>query len=294
MIDAYFGLPGPLTPRTDTEGNVELMPGGSAANFAVWISRLGEPSAFVGRVGGDFLGAGLEYDLVREGVKPYLARDPVLGTGRVGVLVRDTGERDMVCDRRANTALREADIPCDDIVASSSWVHVSGYTLFEEAPRAAARRAIDVAVEAGVPVSVDPSSYGFIRGIGAEAFLNMCRGASVILPNLDEGTELAGADDPRQIVRILAERFPIVALKLGAAGSIGVDFSGRAAGDGDGDGDGMVTAEAVEAVQVDTNGAGDAFNAGFVLEYLKGGGIERALRRGNELGAMAVSRRGAR
>jgi sugar/nucleoside kinase (ribokinase family) len=285
MIDAYFSLPGPLNPRTDTRGCIELVPGGSAANFAVWVSRLGAQSAFVGRVGDDFLGSGLKDDLVKEGVKPYLARDPSLGTGRVGVLVSETGERDMVCDRRANATLCEADVPCDDIVALASWVHISGYALFEAAPRAAARRAIDVAVRAGVPVSVDPSSYGFIRGVGAEAFLEMCRGASVILPNLDEGIVLTGTDDPEQIVSRLSNRFPVVALKLGARGSLGV-ASARTSN--------LVSAEPVDTIQVDTNGAGDAFNAGFVVEYLRGTGLAQALRRGNELGALAVSRRGAR
>jgi len=290
MIDAYFGRPGPLAPRTDTKGSVELMPGGSAANFAVWASRLGAPAAFVGRAGDDFLGAGLREDLVKEGVKPYLARDAVLGTGRVGVLVSDTGERDMVCDRRANATLCETDIPYDDIVSSASWVHISGYALFEAAPRAAARRAIDAAAEAGVPVSVDPSSYSFIRAVGAGAFLDMCRGASVILPNLDEGMELTGSDDPQRIVQFLARHFPVVALKMGAAGSMGVDLSGRT-GESNAR---VVVADPVEAAQVDTNGAGDAFNAGFVVEYLGGRSFEKALRRGNELGSLVVSRRGAR
>ena len=284
MVDAYFRLPSLLTPRTDTVGRVDLVPGGSAANFAVWVARQGAPAAFIGRVGNDFLAEALRADLAAEGVRAYLARDEELGTGRVGVVVSEGGERDMICDRRANTRLCMADIPEDDLRELGTWLHVSGYALFEEEPREAARRAMDIALEAGIPVSVDPASYGFIRDIGVDRFLRLCRGAQVFLPNRDEAMALTDMSDPDDMLLALADVFPVVALKLGADGSaawIGLASAATAAAPpatpralrepfrGSLRGSllrgSIVHASPVQVEAVDTNGAGDAFDAGFVV-----------------------------
>lgn len=287
MIDAYFQMPKSINPRTDTHGHIDLVPGGSAANFAVWTARQGAESAFVGRVGDDFLGHGLDTDLRREGVQPFLAFDKEFDTGRVGVIVSPGGERDMVCDRRANTRLCPDDVP-EQAISEASWLHVSGYSMFEPEPRRAARRAMDIASEAGVLVSVDPAAYAFIRSVGACEFVKMCKGATVIMPNRDEAVALTGFERPDDMILALAELFPAVALKLGAEGSMGIDRLSQGASAE------PVFSPPVNVEVVDTNGAGDAFNAGFVFGYLKGEGLEAALRRGNELGAHVVGRRGAR
>ena len=300
MVDAYFQIPDRRNPRTDTQGRVELAAGGSAANFAVWIARHGRKSGLIGRVGDDFLGRALVSDLEHEGVCPYLAFDPDAdyGTGRVGVIVAADGERDMVCDRRANARLSVDDIP-EDVVAGAEWLHVSGYVFLEEAPAKAARYCIDMAREAGVPVSVDPAAYSFIQTLGREAFLNLCEGATVILPNLDEGRAMTGLEQPEDIASCLLDHFPVVALKLGAGGCLGMarQWSGTGtAGISTGE-KGFVAAvrfAAVPAEVIDTTGAGDAFDAGFVLEYSLGAGLAASLARANEMGARVVARIGAR
>ena len=300
MVDAYFQIPDRRNPRTDTQGRVDLAAGGSAANFAVWIARHGRKSGLIGRVGDDFLGRALFADLEHEGVCPYLVfdPDPDYGTGRVGVIVAVDGERDMVCDRRANARLSVDDIP-EDVVAGAEWLHVSGYVFLEEAPAKAARYCIDMAREAGVPVSVDPAAYSFIQTLGREAFLNLCEGATVILPNLDEGRAMTGLEQPEDIASCLLDHFPVVALKLGAGGCLGMarQWSGTGtAGISTGE-KGFVAAvrfAAVPAEVIDTTGAGDAFDAGFVLEYSLGAGLAASLARANEMGARVVARIGAR
>lgn len=303
MIDAYFQLPDRRNPRTDTRGRVELAAGGSAANFAVWIARHGRKSGLIGRVGSDFLGRGLAADLESEGVCLYLALDPdpEYGTGRVGVIVAADGERDMVCDRRANTRLSAEDIP-EHVVAGAEWLHVSGYVFLEQSPARAARRCIDTAREAGVPVSVDPAAYSFIRALGRRAFLELCEGATVILPNLDEGRAMTGLERPEDVAARLLDHFPVVALKLGADGCLGMarQWAGMAGTVGSGATareKGLVASvrfAAVPSQVVDTTGAGDAFDAGFVLEYSRGAGLAASLARANEMGARVVWKMGAR
>lgn len=317
MIDAYFQIPDERNPRTDTRGRVELAAGGSAANFAVWIARHGRKSGLIGRVGDDFLGRALAADLEHEGVCPYLASDPApeYGTGRVGVIVAADGERDMVCDRRANARLSVEDIP-EDVVAGAEWLHVSGYVFLEETPARAARYCIDLAREAKVPVSIDPAAYSFIQALGRQAFLKLCEGATVILPNLDEGRAMTGLEQPLDIASALLDYFPAVALKLGADGclgmarqwaGVGAPVAGTAAtGTTETGTAGVSTAAsekglvatvrfaAVPTAVIDTTGAGDAFDAGFVLEYSRGAGLAAGLARANEMGARVVSRVGAR
>lgn len=317
MVDAYFQVPDHRNPRTDTCGRVELAAGGSAANFAVWVARHGRKSGLIGRVGDDFLGRALAAELEAEGVCTYLTfdPDPQCGTGRVGVIVAPNGERDMICDRRANMRLSPEDIPLK-VVAGAGWLHVSGYALMEEGPARAVRRCIDAALEAGVPVSIDPAAYSFIRALGKETFLALCDGATVILPNLDEGRAMTGLERPEDIAARLLDHFPVVGLKLGADGCLGMagQWTGIAgpAGVGSGRGQGVgahasaragagkkglaatVRFAAAPTQVVDTTGAGDAFDAGFVIEYSRGAGLAASLARGNEMGARAVSMIGAR
>ncbi|MEA4883383.1 MAG: sugar kinase [Clostridia bacterium] len=311
MVDVYFRLPDSRNPRTDTVGTVELSGGGSAANFAVWIGRHGRRSALIGRVGADFVGRAMAAEFEAEGVEPHLVFDPQCGTGRVGVLTAANGERDMVCDRRANTRLVPEDVSAS-LIATAEWVHVSGYAFFEDGPARAARRCIELAVDASVPVSVDPAAYSFIRRISPAAMLKLCRGASVILPNLDEGMAMTGLADPERIASALLKHFPVVALKLGADGCLGMSRIGtsvdghhlleasddaipaRTLSEGDGRTPCFVRLAAEPAVAVDTTGAGDAFDAGFVLACSSGAGLAESLAAGNRLGAAVVSQIGAR
>jgi sugar/nucleoside kinase (ribokinase family) len=99
--------------------------------------------------------------------------------------------------------------------------------------------------------------------VGREAFLEWTSGAELVFPNLDEGRLLTGRDEPDAIVAALLESYPVVALKLGAAGAIAAAADGRRV---------RVAARPTEVV--DSTGAGDAFCAGFLTRWLRGGDLE--------------------
>ena len=80
----------------DTFGEVMLTPGGSAANVAVWASRSGFPTHFVGKIGRDRMGQLAREDLDREGVIAHFVESEAHLTGSVAVFVDHTGERSMV------------------------------------------------------------------------------------------------------------------------------------------------------------------------------------------------------
>jgi sugar/nucleoside kinase (ribokinase family) len=100
-------------------------------------------------------------------------------------------------------------------------------------------------------------------------------GATILLPNLDEGIALTGSTDPEQVVRALLELFPVVALTLGAGGCIVAAAGG-----------GQVSVPALAAEVVDTTGAGDAFAAGFLAEWVR----SRAAGRAGSAGVAAAAR----
>jgi ribokinase len=83
---------------SDVRGLVRVQPGGSAANVAVWLSRLGSVAGFIGAIGDDYAGSFLRADLEREGVVAHLLEVPA-PTATIAVLLDERGERTMITCR---------------------------------------------------------------------------------------------------------------------------------------------------------------------------------------------------
>lgn len=265
----------------DTFAPIHAASGGSGANAAAWLAHTGMETHFVGRVGNDPFADFLAAEFERSRVAPHLVRDPDLPTGKVFVLVDSAGERTMITDRGAGENLRPQDLP-ETLFRPGAHLHLSGYTLSGGTRRDTALRALRLAREAGMTVSVDPSSTPLLNDIGPERFLEWTAGADLCFPNLVEGSILAGAKDPNSILEALREHYPAVVLKLGAKGAV---YSGH---------DGTVRMPAKPARVVDTTGAGDALCAGFLAAWVSGSAPDDALDGGTELAARAVGQMGAR
>jgi sugar/nucleoside kinase (ribokinase family) len=149
------------------------------------------------------------------------------------------------------------------VLEDAALLHLSGYQLFEPGTRSALRSLWATALSTGVPTSVDPASVAGLRAVGRQSFLEWTSGARIVFPNLDEGRLLTGRDEPDAIVSALLERYPVVALKLGSAGALVAAADGR-----------RVPVAAQPAQVVDSTGAGDAFCAGFITPWVRGGGLE--------------------
>lgn len=269
---------GPVRPDTDTTSVIRQTHGGSAANTAAWLGALGVGVDFVGRVGTADVDQ-LTSDLTDAGVTPHLTADPELPTGRI-VIVVDGNIRTMFTDKGANVNFSPDDV-ADALLAKAQIVHVGGYSVMndpEGVERLIARaRAVDT------EVSLDPSSAGFLTDFGIERFVDVVVGASILMPNLDEGRVLTGLDDPLAIAAALADRFETVALTLGEDGCI-VAGAGLP----------PTLVEAVPATLIDPTGAGDSFSAGFLAEWGSSRDPVAAARAGSRLAARAVANIGAR
>lgn len=281
LYDMLAKAEGEITLGTDTFVPIRVAAGGSGANAAAWLVHSGVETHFVGRVGDDVFGRFLEGEMERAGVRSYPARDPSLATGKVFVLVDGTGERTMITDRGASEALGPDDLP--DRLFSGGHLHLSGYTFSGGSRREAARKALRLAREAGMTVSVDPSSVPLLESVGPDGFLEWTRGADLLFPNLSEGEALTGKRDPDRILETLTPYYPAVVLKLGPGGAAYAEAGGD-----------PIREPAASVTVEDTTGAGDAFSAGFLAAWLAGAPPAQALRGGSALAGRAVARVGAR
>jgi sugar/nucleoside kinase (ribokinase family) len=307
MVDVVARLSGPVAMGSDAPASISMGGGGSAANVAAWLAFAGAPSVLVARVGGDSFGARAAAELRAAGVDARLALDGERPTGVCVVLVAPGGERSMVPDPGANAALSPSDLP-DGVFAAGDHLHVSGYSLLREGPRAAALAAIERGRSTRMSVSADPASAALL----SPAFLDLAEGAGLLLPNLAEATALTGIADPRDAARALAGRFPEVVVKLGAEGALWTNGSDeervpaaalpagaladRAAPPAATAAPPAATAAppAGTAAPLDTTGAGDAFAAGLLAARLRDAAPREALAAGCELAARAVVTPGAR
>jgi ribokinase len=275
-----------LLPGGDTTGQIQLAPGGSAANVAAWIARAGMPAGFVGAVGRDVFGDLIVADLAREGVTLHTHRTAERDTGVILALIAADGQRSMVTNQGADFYLRPEHLPAD-VLRAAAHVHITAWSLFTDPPRAAAIAAAQIASAAGATVSFDPASYQMIHDLGIAPFKQITADmpVDIIFPNRDEAQALTGEREPAAMAAALRELYPgaIVALKLDRDGCfIAAD-------------DHTAHYPAEEAgVVVDTTGAGDAFNGGFLASYLHDHDLAAAARFANRVGAWVVARDGAR
>ncbi|MER6247715.1 carbohydrate kinase family protein [Streptomyces griseorubiginosus] len=275
---------GPLAAGTDTAAAIRTVPGGAGANVACWAAyRGGAEVRLLGRVGAE-AAAWHERELAACGVRPRLVVDPEAPTGTVICLV-DAGEgaeRTLLTDSGASLRLSPDDWS-EALLDGVGRLHLSGYLLFSESSRALVAVALESARARGVPVSLDPASAGFLKGLGVDRFLALIEGVDVLLPSRDEACLLTGLSDAADAAAELSRKVPLVVAKQGAEGAL-IARSGAV----------HAHVPAVPATPRDTTGAGDAFTGTFLAALLAGAGPEEAAAQGCRAGAVAVDRVGGR
>src|SRR5262245_44531133 len=284
MTDTVAHAALPLARGSDTPATVSMHGGGSGANIAAWLAADGAEVAFVGRRGADIAGRNRDMELMGYGVDARLVMDPERPTGTCVVMITHQGDHTMLSDPGANAALSPEDLP-KDLFAPGSHLHVSGYTLLNSGSRNAVLAAMSHAQYAGMTISVDGASSAPLGRVGAEPFLQLTNGATLLFVNAEQGKVLTGRDDASQAARVLNAWYPHVVMKLGGDGAM-MYAGGRP--------DPIrVSAFPVERV-LDGTGAGDAFIAGFLPAWLDQKPVHEALTGGCRLAASALSLVGAR
>jgi sugar/nucleoside kinase (ribokinase family) len=248
--------------------NVTIAAGGGAYITAAYLAALGRSAALLSRLGMDPLSRALEKELGASGIDlSFVERAEDAGPQPTVALVQG-GERAFVSRRAGGSRPANLERALSD--PDVAHLHIAEFTTLKDNPSV-----ISMARDRGLTISLDPSwDDQLIRQDGA--LFETCKGIDVFFPNLEEARALTGEDDSRAILSKLGQSFPLVVLKCGEHGAFAHDGSGSA------------SAEALPVDVVDTTGAGDAFNAGFLHAWLKGHDLRESLGAGIESGARSV------
>jgi len=284
MTDTVAHATMQLARGSDTPATVTMHGGGSGANVAAWLAVDGTEVAFIGRRGADIAGRNRDMELMGYGVDARLVMDPDRPTGTCVVMITHKGDHTMLSDPGANAALAPDDMP-QDLFTPGSHLHVSGYTLLNIGSRSAVLAALGRAQQVGMTISVDGGSSAPLGRVGAEPFLQLTNGASLLFVEPDQGKVLTGRDDPSQAARVLNAWYPQVVMQLGTEGAM-MYAGGRP--------DPIrVSAPPIERI-IDSTGAADAFIAGFLPAWLDKKPPGEALASGCRLATQSLSLVGAR
>ena len=266
VLDVVLQASQPIDSGTDVPGRVEIRQGGSAANAARWLARLGVRSQLVCAIGRDGAGRSLVAQLRRDSVEVRAVRIAGHRTGRIGVLVAPNGERSFVADRRAATRMTPDDLK-QEWFDGIDLIHLPAYSLLVEPLGSAAVRAVELTRSRGArgaKVAVDLASVGPLLTHGRREARELVAGLrpDLVFATESEAEALVGRSGPEGLL----EHAAVAVIKRGPRGArvfARVDHGQREPEPP------LRFDIATEAVPAeDTTGAGDAFDAGFIAGWL--------------------------
>lgn len=260
--------------------STEVHCGGSAANTALALARMGIDVSLISRVGPDSWALKVLSCLNEAGVNPQgLQRDSVTMTGLMYVIVTPDGERTILGHRGANVRTDPDQIQPEEI-QMARVLHLSGYALLAEPQRTAALRAFEIARRHELRVTLDPGMS--LPQVALQDLQALLPAVHILFPSLAEAQQLTGLREPEVCAQALLETgVEVVALKLGREGCLVSNAHGSF----------QVPGFAVDTL--DSTGAGDAFAAGFIAGFLGGLDWRSVAVLGNALGAMVAAQIGA-
>ena len=246
-----------------------IVAAGVAGNMAWYLRQLGVEPQVAGRIGDDSWGSLVRGQLGQAGIGTELIRTSRLVTGFFLVLVDKKGERTMIGSRSANTELT---VSREEIMnARPQWIHVSGYSLLNRNYEETLKTLRSASEELAVPISTD------LEGISAEGRHIDLQGVTVFC-NEEEFREYFGTS-PRRMIGKIGQT---IAVKAGPNGCY--LMSGQK----------LIHFPSVAKSVLDTTGAGDAFNAGFIASVLKGNDEIAACRFANAVAGLKIRQAGAK
>lgn len=283
MLDVVMAPTRPLEAGTDVPGRVALVQGGSAGNTARWLARLGARSSLIAAVGRDVAGRALVAALRQDGVAPHVIRVSAVRTGRIGVFVTPDGERSFVADRAAADRLEPADLRAAWFDRADA-LHLPVYSLLGAPLGLAGQRAIELGRSAGASVSVDLASIGplLADGRGPAQALIADIAPDLLFATALEAEALLGLRDPEGLLDLAQ----VAVVKRGPKGSTVLTRLGT--------GRSRFEIATEHLATRDTTGAGDAFDAGFLVGWfgarLAGRSLSVSLQRAALAGHRAAAR----
>lgn len=260
----------------EKEYNSVKAAGGSAANTASGLAKLGIEAGFLSKVGRDDIGDFFEKEMIKTNVKPLLLKTDT-PSGRVQAIVSKDGERTFATYLGASLELCPDDIQ-PELFEGWDIFYVEGYLV---ANKPMLEKAIATAKAKGMKIALDMASYNIVEE-NREYMIRMIQdGIDIIFANEEEAKALTGVEGEEALHQI-AKLCDIAIVKLGAKGSLVQQ------------GDRVIVIDPIPAKVVDTTGAGDMWAAGFLAGYVKGEDLKRCATMGAIVAANIIEVIGAK
>jgi sugar/nucleoside kinase (ribokinase family) len=225
--------------------------GGSAANTAVGLARLGCKVGFVGKAARDPEGHVLLEDFRKEGVDTHGIIIAKTGrSGKVMGFVDEEGDRALYVDTGVNGTIEYSEID-NGYLSNTKFLHLTSFV--GEKSFQTQKKTLETL--SNVKISLDPGAvYARLGLVKLEPIIDK---TFAMMPNSRELALITGKENYREGAKFLLQKgVRIVAVKLGSKGCYVTD------------GTESQLIEPFRVEVVDTTGAGDAFNAGFLFGLL--------------------------
>ncbi len=282
--DIVVSDPDPVPVFGDVErlvGSIRMTVGSSSAIVACGAARLALRVAFCGIVGDDELGRFMLEAMAARGIDvSACVVDTDLSTG-ASVILAGGADRAILTAMGTIGAFDVDAVPAS-LLARAQHLHAGAFYL-QDTSRERLPAFFAAARARGLTTSFDTNWDPADEWGGGVA--EMLRASDVFLPNATEARRIARIDDVDAAASALAtagsigrtDGGPIVAVKLGAEGALACRPGGP-----------IVRVPAMRVDPVDTIGAGDSFNAGFLRAWLDGGDLRESLELGVVCGALST------
>ncbi len=250
--------------------------GSASAIFASNIAKLGMKVGFIGKIGDDCLGEFILQNLKDKNVDvSHVMKDNTLKTG-ICVSLSFPEDYAMVsyAGVRENLSIKDIDL---NYIEKAKHMHLSSYFIqpgMHEGCAELFKRSKDIGLTTSFDPDWDPTEKW------SKSIFEVLPHVDVFLPNEQEALNITGCSDVESALNMLSKEVETVVIKRGSKGAIAKK------------GNKVIKSNVFKVKAIDTTGAGDSFNAGYLYMYLNGASLEECLIFGSVCGATSITKLG--
>ena len=252
--------------------------GGGGTNAAVTFGRQGFKTACVGVIGNDLGGGEILKELESEGVDiKYIHRHNEGHTAYSIILVSPTGERTILSYKGEGQHFDVGHVPIDSFGARWFYIDSLGghFDLLETL--------VNHAVKNEIKIAINPGGKELAHGL--EKLKPLLKHVDIFAANKEEGAQLVGTEpeEEEETIKRLAEVCGGIVVLTDAHNGVKV-LAGSV----------LYSARVPDSPVVERTGAGDAFNSGFMCEYIRSGDVKKAIQLATANASSVVTKWGAK
>ena len=284
-IDIHIKLSDFLNEDSSKQMPYDACLGGTIANTALSIKRLGVDVSFLGSVGNDYAGKQILTKLKENNIDTSLVLvENDLNTINVFALIDEAGERHLWGYPRENTACSYLNLEHInlDSIKNACWLHSSGMTLLNNGSiQESIVELFKLAYENNIPTSFDfntrVNDIKLLNPKAVEVINKLLPYVKYLTGSYEEFKSFFPCDDINGCLKHFSLQNKTCIARNGKKGYLCISD------------DKIINGKAFDVKVIDSTGAGDTFDAGFIVATLENKSIEEACEYGNAVAAYKIS-----